>query len=356
MVGRTLWAIHAGKTGDAESLFASGFIGLGWEKVGDLSGAPNDRANFKSRLAVAYPEAKEAGIPVSAGQLYRFVHEVRPADIVVFFAKSDQTVRFARVDGGYTFTSEHGAAYPHRRKVTWLHVEPRATFSKDAMHEMSSAMSFFKIKSHAEEFAAALGAQLPGVVFRGVEQDEAPRRQPPVAQVFDGPRQLFTERRFTVADILSDIELGDLGLPHIQRPFVWKARRVRELFDSMFHGFPVGHLLFWATTDQSTSRPIGAGEKHKSPSRVIVDGQQRLTSLYAVIKGKPVLDENYQPMRLEIAFRPRDARFDVADAAVRKDPEFIANISELPSVPTWVRRSPPPRLLCDPAGREWHDP
>jgi hypothetical protein len=329
MAGRTLWAIHAGKTGDAEPLFASGFLGLGWKTVGDLTSAPKDRAVFKSRLSIAFPETKEAGIAVWAGQLYRFVHELNENDIVAFFSKKDQMVRFARVDGGYTFASEPDATYPHRRKVTWVHAEPRATFSKEAMSELGSALSFFKVKNHVQEFAAVLTAQIPGVVFRGLEENEMPRRQPPVAQVFDGPRQLFTETRFTVADILSDIDLGDLGLPHIQRPFVWKARRVRELFDSMFQGYPVGHLLFWATTDSSTSRAIGAGEKHKTPSRVIVDGQQRLTSLYAVIKGKPVLDESYQPVRLEIAFRPRDARFEVADAAVKKDPEFIPNISEL---------------------------
>ncbi|HQN41906.1 MAG TPA: DUF262 domain-containing protein, partial [Pseudomonadales bacterium] len=62
---------------------------------------------------------------------------------------------------------------------------------------------------------------------------------------------------------------------------------------------------------------------------MIVDGQQRLTSLYAVFRGKRVLDENYSERQIEIAFRPRDGKFEVADAAIRKDPEWIANISEL---------------------------
>jgi len=58
-----------------------------------------------------------------------------------------------------------------------------------------------------------------------------------------------------------------------------------------------------------------------------VDGQQRLTSLYAVFRGTRVLDENYQKRSIEIAFRSRDGTFEVADAAIRRDPEFIPNIS-----------------------------
>src|ERR1019366_3682807 len=142
---RTLWAIHAGKSGDAEPLFLGGVIGLGWEKVGDLTGAPNDRAVFKSRMAVAYPDKKEAGIPVSAGQLYRFVHEVKEGDVVLFSSNRDQTVRFGRIDSSYSFAADAGARYPHRRKVTWLHQVPRATFSQDAVNEVNSAMSFFRV-------------------------------------------------------------------------------------------------------------------------------------------------------------------------------------------------------------------
>jgi hypothetical protein len=60
-----------------------------------------------------------------------------------------------------------------------------------------------------------------------------------------------------------------------------------------------------------------------------VDGQQRLTSLYAVFNGRPVLNAEFRPMRIEIAFRPRDGRFEVTDAAIRKDLEFVPDISVL---------------------------
>lgn len=60
-----------------------------------------------------------------------------------------------------------------------------------------------------------------------------------------------------------------------------------------------------------------------------MDGQQRLTSLFAVFRGQTVLDEDFKNRQIEIAFRPRDGKFEVADAAIRKDAEWIPNISTL---------------------------
>jgi hypothetical protein len=98
----------------------------------------------------------------------------------------------------------------------------------------------------------------------------------------------------------------------------------------MYRGFPVGYFLFWENAQTNGAKQIGVGAKqHTAPSRLIVDGQQRLTSLYAVFRSRKVLDEDYRERQIEIAFRPRDGCFEVADAAIRRDPEWIANISEL---------------------------
>jgi len=143
-------------------------------------------------------------------------------------------------------------------------------------------------------------------------------------------RTCFKRVDYDLAGLLHYIDIGDIGLPDIQRPFVWSATKVRDLFDSMYRGFPVGYLLFWANAEVNGAKSIGVGEKaHKAPNLLIVDGQQRLTSLYAVFRGKKVLNEDYAEARIEIAFRPRDGKFEVADAAIRKDPEFITNISEI---------------------------
>jgi hypothetical protein len=140
---------------------------------------------------------------------------------------------------------------------------------------------------------------------------------------------LFKEVSYSLAKLIQDIDLGEIGLPDIQRPFVWTPAKVRDLFDSMYKGFPVGYLLFWANGVGNGMRQIGTDAKQKVPRLLIVDGQQRLTSLYAVLKGKPVLRGDYTLQRISIAFRARDALFEVTDAAIRRDPEFIPDISQL---------------------------
>jgi hypothetical protein len=146
----------------------------------------------------------------------------------------------------------------------------------------------------------------------------------------DSPGQLFKETSPSVSGLLHELDSGDLGLPDIQRPFVWNATKVRDLIDSMYRGFPVGYLLFWETPpSERGSKGIGLEPKGHEPKRLIVDGQQRLTSLYAVLRGKPVLDDDFKNMTIEIAFRPRDSHFEVTSAAIRKDPEYIPSISEV---------------------------
>lgn len=140
----------------------------------------------------------------------------------------------------------------------------------------------------------------------------------------------FKRVDYDLSGLLHYLDVGDIGLPDIQRPFVWSNSKVRDLFDSMYRGFPVGYLLFWENAEVNGAKQIGIGDKaHAVPSRLIVDGQQRLTSLYAVFRGKKVLDKDYRERTIEIAFRPRDGSFAVADAAVRRDPEWISDISTL---------------------------
>lgn len=140
---------------------------------------------------------------------------------------------------------------------------------------------------------------------------------------------LFKEVNYSLAKLIHDIDMGEIGLPEIQRPFVWPNTKVRDLFDSMYKGFPVGYLLFWSNGLGGGHRQIGANHKQKVPHLLIVDGQQRLTSLFSVLKGLPVIRSDYGQERIFIAFRPKDRRFEVTDAAIRKDPEYIADISQL---------------------------
>ena len=140
---------------------------------------------------------------------------------------------------------------------------------------------------------------------------------------------VFKDSSYSLSTLLEEIDRGEIALPDIQRPFVWKPAKVRDLFDSMYRGFPVGNLLFWATGAESGARRIGTHRHEAAPRLMIVDGQQRLTGLYSVLTGQDVLRDDYTSSRIQIAFRPRDGSFEVADAAVAKDPEFISDISIL---------------------------
>ena len=139
---------------------------------------------------------------------------------------------------------------------------------------------------------------------------------------------VFTKVDYDLGGLVKFIGLGEIGLPDIQRPFVWKNAKVRDLFDSMYKGYPVGYLLFWQN-GLADDRTIGTDQKQKPPRLVIVDGQQRMTSLYAVIKGVNVVRENYDNEKIYIAFNPLEERFEVADAAIRRDKAYIPDISIL---------------------------
>ena len=140
---------------------------------------------------------------------------------------------------------------------------------------------------------------------------------------------IYKTTRYSVGHLLKDIGAGRLALPDIQRPFVWKPAQVRDLFDSLYRGFPVGTLMLWETGVDVGTKQVGGGTNRSVPRRLIIDGQQRLTSLYSVISGVPVMNQKFEEKRLHIAFRPRDGVFEVAGAVTHADPEFLSDISDL---------------------------
>ena len=140
---------------------------------------------------------------------------------------------------------------------------------------------------------------------------------------------LYKNVSYTLSQLLQEIDAGKLALPDIQRPFVWKPAQVRDLFDSLYRGFPVGTLLLWETGTDVGMKQVGGGAAETVPKLLIIDGQQRLTSLYSVIKGVEVLTDSFEKKRIRVAFRPTDETFEVTDAAILRDPEFIPDITEL---------------------------
>lgn len=94
----------------------------------------------------------------------------------------------------------------------------------------------------------------------------------------------------TVEELVSMIERGELRLPEMQRRYVWRSTRVRDLLDSLYRGYPSGAILLWETDEAVPLQEFSVSQQ-KNPyqsTRLLLDGQQRLTSLSAVIRGEPV--------------------------------------------------------------------
>src|SRR5690606_3213961 len=94
----------------------------------------------------------------------------------------------------------------------------------------------------------------------------------------------------TVEELVSMIERGELRLPEMQRRYVWRSTRVRDLLDSLYRSYPSGAILLWETEEKVPLQEF-AVEQERNPyqaTRLLLDGQQRLTSLSAVIRGQPV--------------------------------------------------------------------
>ena len=89
-----------------------------------------------------------------------------------------------------------------------------------------------------------------------------------------------------ISTLLDHIDSGHMALPEFQRGFVWNREQVRGLFDSLYRRHPVGSLLVWAT-ESATADYRGDSTIASGIVKLLLDGQQRVTTLYGVIRGKP---------------------------------------------------------------------
>lgn len=141
--------------------------------------------------------------------------------------------------------------------------------------------------------------------------------------------QIYSTKNLSVGQLIEQIDTGEIGLPALQRPFVWRDTKVRDLFDSLMRGYPAGYLMLWESPSSNRNRQIGQTHSFEQPRNLIIDGQQRLTSLYAVIKGKKVLNSDYREKSIEIGYCPAENKFEVTSVAMRRNPEWISNISDV---------------------------
>lgn len=165
---QTIWAIRGGRAGEADAVFLQkNLVGVGWFEIGNLSVIAPSREAFKEKMAANFPNDKPGAIPVNAGQIFRFVHEVKIGDMIVYPSKIDRQVHIGEITGEYQYLPKVSATHPNMRSVKWLRSLPRTHFTQGAIYELGSAMSFFQIRNYADEYRAALeGKSAP------IEKDE----------------------------------------------------------------------------------------------------------------------------------------------------------------------------------------
>ena len=122
--------------------------------------------------------------------------------------------------------------------------------------------------------------------------------------------------------ILTNVELGKIELPRFQRGYVWKRRQVREFFDSLYRKHPVGGLLTWLTTGDDGAT-----------TELLLDGQQRVTSLYGVIKGRaPAFFSGDDRAFSKLQFHVESERFEFFQPIKMKDDPLWFDVTEVMKV------------------------
>jgi hypothetical protein len=136
--------------------------------------------------------------------------------------------------------------------------------------------------------------------------------------------QQYSVNQHPIQTLLTWIDLGDIAIPEIQRPFVWNATKVRDLIDSLYEGYPIGYLIAWR--NPTVKLKDGTSSRGK---RILIDGQQRVTALMAALLGERVINKDYKTKQITIAFHPKERKFEVSNPAIRKDKSWIADIANV---------------------------
>ena len=134
----------------------------------------------------------------------------------------------------------------------------------------------------------------------------------------------FDVNNVSVESLLGYVKDGTIAIPEIQRPFIWDTTKVRDLMDSLYNEYPVGYIITWKSPDVKLRD--GSTSEGK---QILIDGQQRITSLTAALLGQEVLDSDYKKRRIKIAFNLQTEEFQTNNPAIEKQEEWIPDIAEV---------------------------
>ena len=123
-----------------------------------------------------------------------------------------------------------------------------------------------------------------------------------------------------LGSLLSDVSRGNIKIPAFQRDYVWKDEQIMSLLDSIYHGYPVGSLLLWSTKESlKHERNVGGFALPETPEdypvNYLLDGQQRLTTLYGVFNSNSATANPELAARFDVHFVPKTEMFVHASTA-----------------------------------------
>ncbi|OSC67743.1 hypothetical protein B5181_15605 [Streptomyces sp. 4F] len=158
------WVVRAGENGEREGVaLEEGLLGAGWDRLSkeDLAGTAN-RADIRTAVAAAYPDEGPYTIGNWTGQLYRFVHEIQPGDLVVLPLKSLR-VAIGQVVGSYEYRTQAPEGLRHVRRVEWMVTDlDRQEIQSDLLDSLGSLLTVFELSRFgAAERVAALAEGKP---------------------------------------------------------------------------------------------------------------------------------------------------------------------------------------------------
>lgn len=134
----------------------------------------------------------------------------------------------------------------------------------------------------------------------------------------------YSVNNYSVDNIISWINSGEIAIPEMQRPFVWDSTKVRDLIDSLYKGYPIGYIIIWKNPDvKLKDGTLSIGKK------IVIDGQQRITALTAAITGREVINQEYKKIPIKISFNPIEEVFEVYNPAIGKNSKMIDDIAPI---------------------------
>jgi hypothetical protein len=134
--------------------------------------------------------------------------------------------------------------------------------------------------------------------------------------------QKYSVNQPLIETLITWVKSGEIAIPEIQRPFVWSSKKVRDLMDSLYQGYPIGYIIAWRNPNiKLKDGSLSEGKK------ILIDGQQRVTALTAAIIGQQVVNKDYKKIRIKIAFNPLEEKFETLTPAIEKDRKWVDDIA-----------------------------